>query len=98
VNERKTVHAEAAEETELSETESRRPSIEELLERPHAHLRKTDLYQLGHTRRQADAIFKALDLVYVPGYSKPTILVGDYLGLIKRSTYGNDVVHPTRRG
>jgi hypothetical protein len=98
VSEREPVQDEVAEKTDEQETETRRPSIEELLERPHAHLRKRDLYELGHTRRQIDAIFRALDLVYITGYSKPTILAGDYLALIKRCTYGNDAVHPSRRG
>jgi hypothetical protein len=43
-----------------------------------------------------DAIFRALDLVLLDGYSRPMIKVADYLELIERRTYGNDVVHPSR--
>jgi hypothetical protein len=76
---------------------SGRPSPNELLERPGALLTRSDLRQLGLERRAIDAVFRALPLVLLPGYSRPLIKASDYLELIKRETYGNDVVHPARR-
>jgi hypothetical protein len=35
--------------------------------------------------------------VLLPGYSRPLIKAADYLELVERETYGNDVVHPQRR-
>jgi hypothetical protein len=75
-----------------------RPTAEELLQRPHALLTRAHLRELGLERRAAEAVFRALPLVHVPGYSRPFIKAADYLELIERETYGNDVVHPSSRG
>jgi hypothetical protein len=76
---------------------SERPSASELLRRPEAFLTRSDLRELGLPRAAVDAIFRELDLVLLPGYSRPMIRVAGFLDLIERETYGNDVVHPVRR-
>jgi hypothetical protein len=80
-----------------STSDLRRP-VEELLEKPHALLTRSHLRELGLERRAIDAVFRELKLVLLPGYSRPLIKAADYLQLIERETYGNDVVHPSRRG
>jgi hypothetical protein len=72
------------------------PTAAELLKTPEALLTRSDLRELGLRRGAIDAIFRALDLVLLDGYSRPMIKVADYLELIERRTYGNDVVHPSR--
>jgi hypothetical protein len=41
-----------------------------------------------------DAVFRALDVVILPGYSRPMIRVEGDVGLIADCTYGDDRVHP----
>jgi hypothetical protein len=74
------------------------PTAAELLKTPEAHLTRSHLRELGFQRGAIDAIFRALDLLLLDDYSRPMIKVADYLELIERHTYGNDVVHPSRRG
>jgi hypothetical protein len=74
-----------------------RPSAAELLATPGALLTRSHLRELGLQRGAIDAVFRALPLVLLPGYSRPMIKAADYLELIERETYGNDVVHPSRR-
>jgi hypothetical protein len=73
------------------------PSAAELLATPGALLTRSHLRELGLQRGAIDAVFRALPLVLLPGYSRPMIKAADYLELIERETYGNDVVHPSRR-
>ena len=76
-----------------------KPTVHELLEHPEgALLTRSHLRELGLERRAVDAVFRKLPLVLLPGYSRPLIKATDYLELIERETYGNDVVHPSRRG
>ncbi len=58
------------------------------LERPEAFLSRTDLRDLGLERRAVDAVFRALPVVELPGYSRPLVRVCDYQLLLERSTYG----------
>jgi hypothetical protein len=67
-------------------------AILELLETPEALLSRTHLRQLGLERRAIDAVFRALPVVQLPGYSRPLVRVSDYLDLIERSTYRDDRV------
>jgi hypothetical protein len=77
---------------------SDKQTAQQLLEQPTgALLSRTHLRQLGLERRAIDAVFRALPLVLLPGYSRPLIRATDYLELVERETYGNDVVHPARR-
>jgi hypothetical protein len=67
----------------------------ELHERLHmleALLSRTDLAELGLPRRGVDAVFRALPVVVLPGYSRPLVRVADYLELVDRSTYRDDRV------
>jgi hypothetical protein len=77
---------------------SERPHPTQLLETPGALLTRSDLRQLGLERRAIDAVFRELPLVLLPGYGRPLIKAADFLELVERETYGNDVVHPSRRG
>jgi hypothetical protein len=72
-----------------------RPSAPELLATPGALLTRTDLRTLGWGRRAVDAIFRELDVVFLPGYSRGHVRVGDYLELVERSTYRPGRVRPT---
>jgi hypothetical protein len=59
---------------------------------PDAFLSRTDLGELGLERRAVDAVFRALPVVVLPGYSRPLVRVADYLELVERSTYTGDRV------
>ena len=69
-----------------------RPTPAERLENPDALLSRTDLRELGLERRAVDAVFRACDVVVLPGYSRPLIRVADYVRLIDASTYRGDRV------
>ena len=75
---------------------SARPLAAQLLEDPDAVLMRKDLRALGWERRAVDAIFRELDVIFLPGYSYGAVRVRDYLTLIERCTYGRDRVRPTR--
>lgn len=69
-----------------------RPSAQELLFLPDALLTRSDLRSLGLTRRAVDAVFKALNPVFLPGYGRPLVRVRDYLALVEGSTFRDDQV------
>lgn len=73
---------------------SRRPTVAERLANPQALLSRTDLRDLGLERRAVDAVFRALDVVVLPGYRRPLVKVADYLHLVERSTYRDERVRP----
>jgi hypothetical protein len=75
----------------------RRYGAAELLQTPGAVLTRSHLRELGWQRRAVDAIFRALPVVAVDGYSRPVIQVESYLGLVERSTYRDDRVRPMMR-
>lgn len=64
-----------------------RRSATELLGTPGALLTRSHLRELGLERRAIDAVFRELDVVVLPGYSRPMVRVEDYLSLVERSTY-----------
>lgn len=68
------------------------PSPAARLQNPDALLSRTDLRSLGFERRAIDSIFRALDVIVLPGYSRPLVQVRDYLELLERSTYGSERV------
>lgn len=72
------------------------PAVADLLSTPEALLTRTDLRQLGLERRAIDAIFRALPVVALPGYSRPMIHAEDYRNLIECNTYRGDRVRPCR--
>jgi hypothetical protein len=61
---------------------------------PGALLSRRDLQELGLSRRGVDAVFRALPVVLLPGYSRPMIKVTDYLKLIESRSYADDRVRP----
>jgi hypothetical protein len=69
-----------------------RPALTKRLENPDALLSRTDLRELGLGRRAIDAVFRALPIIFLPGYSRPFVRVRDYLELLARSTYNGDRV------
>ncbi len=78
---------------------SARPSATARLANPDAFLSRPDLRELGLERRAIDAVFRELDVIVLPGYSRPLIRVCDYLELVERCTYRDgERVRPTRAG
>jgi hypothetical protein len=71
------------------------PAATELLEMPGALLTRTHLRELGLERRAVDAVFRALPVVALPGYSRPMIRAQDYLRLAEEYTYRDDRVRPS---
>lgn len=70
----------------------------ELLENPEALLTRSHLRELGLERRAIDAVFRELDVVVLPGYSRPMIRVAGFRDLLERCTYRDDRVRvDTRR-
>jgi hypothetical protein len=64
----------------------------ELLETPGALLTRSHLRELGLERRAVDAVFRALPVVALPGYSRPMIRAEQYLELVEEHTYRDDRV------
>jgi hypothetical protein len=73
-----------------------RRAANELLETPDALLTRSHLRELGLERRAIDAVFRALPVIALPGYSRPLIRVRDYLALVHHHTYGCDRVRLAR--
>jgi hypothetical protein len=74
---------------------TRRPAAD-LLTTQGALLTRSHLRELGLERRAVDAVFRALPVVALPGYSRPMIRVDAYLALIEQHTYRDDRVRPAR--
>ena len=68
----------------------------ELLATPGALLNRTHLRELGLERRAVDAVFRALPVVALPGYSRPLIRAEQYLELVEHHTFRGDRVRPIR--
>ena len=64
---------------------------------PDALLTRSHLRDLGLERRAVDAVFRALPVVALPGYSRPMVRVEDYLALLERNTFRDDRVRPIAR-
>jgi hypothetical protein len=64
----------------------------ELLETPGALLSRSHLRELGLQRRAVDAVFRALPVVVLPGYSRPMIHAEAYVALLEENTYRDDRV------
>jgi hypothetical protein len=62
------------------------------LENPNGVLSRTDLRELGWPRRGIDSIFRHVDNIYLPGYSRPVVRVADYLAFVAEHTYDGDRV------
>jgi hypothetical protein len=74
---------------------TRRPPAAELLQTQGALLSREDLLELGLGRRAADAVFRRLPVVFLPGYSRGFVKADDYRRLVNECTYGADRVRPT---
>jgi len=74
-----------------------RPVAVELLAVPEALLTRTHLRELRLERRAVDAVFRALPVVALPGYSRPMVRAQDYLELVRRNTFNDDRVRPVVR-
>jgi hypothetical protein len=76
-------------------TRNRRPpSPAELLLTPGALLTRSHLRGLGLERRAIDAVYRALPVVALPGYSRPMIRAEQYLEFVEKHTYRDDRVRP----
>ena len=64
---------------------------------PDALLTRTNLRELGLERRAVDAVFRALPVVALPGYSRPMVRVEDYLELLRCNTFRDDRVRQAAR-
>ena len=71
------------------------PPPQERLERTDAFLSRGDLAALGLPRRAVDAVFRAADVVVLPGYSRPLITVAEFRRVIEAATYRDNRVRPT---
>jgi hypothetical protein len=89
-------------ELELTRPTSRPPTTRKsasadaqgLLELPDALLTTSHLRALGLERRAVDAVFRALPVVALPGYSRPLIRACDYVEFVAANTYRGDRVRP----
>jgi hypothetical protein len=74
---------------------SGRPSAGELLERDGAYMTRGDLRALGFDRRAADAIFRAVPVLVLPGYARPMVRAEDVRRLLEERTFdGRSKVRP----
>jgi hypothetical protein len=73
--------------THAKQNARRRPPASVLLQTPDALLTRSDLRALGLERRAVDAVFRELDSIVLPGYSRPMVRAADYLALLERSTF-----------
>ena len=80
--------------TRSAKRAAERSSAVELLKTPGALLTRTHLRGLGLERRAVDAVFRALPVVALPGYSRPMVRVEDFVRLLERNTYRDDRVRP----
>ena len=90
--ERERVNEEAPPPKPAADTSSRRSSATDLLQTPGALLTRTHLRELGLERRAIDAVFRALPVIVLPGYSRPMIRAEQYLELVEEHTYRDDRV------
>jgi hypothetical protein len=71
------------------------PSPADRLANPDAHLTRSDLAALGLPRGAVDAVFRRCPVVVFEGYSRPMILVADFLAYRERCTFRGDRVRPS---
>jgi hypothetical protein len=84
------------EQTKPASPTRRHPPANELLDTPGALLNRSHLRELGLERRAVDAVFRALPIVALPGYSRPLIRAEQYLELVEHHTFRGDRVRPIR--
>lgn len=64
-----------------------RPTAAELLANPDALLTRSHLRELGLERRAVDAVFRAVPVIELPGYSRPLVRCKDYRNLVEQSMF-----------
>ena len=64
---------------------SDRPTAAQLLDTPGGMLSRRHLRELGWERRAIDSIFRELDVVFLPDYTRGAVRVEDYLALLDRA-------------
>jgi hypothetical protein len=69
-------------------------SAADRLDNPHGVLSRTDLLELGWPRRGVDAIFGAVPVIQVEGFSRPFVQVSDYLEYVESRKYGSGRIRP----
>jgi hypothetical protein len=84
-------------ETAVVPTAQHYPAAIALLTMPDALLTRTHLRELGLERRAVDAVFRALPVVALPGYSRPMVRAHDYVELVEQNTFHDDRVRPMAR-
>lgn len=70
------------------------PAATELRGTPGALLSRSHLRELRLERRAIDAVFRALPVVALPGYSRPLVRADDYRRLLDEHTYDDSRVRP----
>jgi hypothetical protein len=71
-------------------------TLSERLEQPEALLSRSDLHELGLTRRSVDVIFRALPVVALPGVRRVYVRAGDLRAYLEQYTYdGRTKIRPT---
>jgi hypothetical protein len=63
------------------------PAATELLATPGALLSRSHLRELGLERRAIDSVFRTLDVIVLPGYSRPLVRAEDYQRLLEQHTF-----------
>lgn len=66
---------------------SERPSAAELVRSGTGFLSRSHLRELGLERRAVDSVFRELDVILWPGYSRPMVRVEDFIQLQERSMF-----------
>jgi hypothetical protein len=69
-------------------------SVTERLAIPDAVLSRSELAELGYSRRAIDAIFRECPVESWDGYGRPFILVRDFLEARERRRFHGDRVRP----
>jgi hypothetical protein len=69
---------------------SARPSAQERLQSPDAFLTRGDLAELGLERRAVDAAFRGCPTIHMPGYSRPLLLVREFVAWREACTHRGD--------
>ncbi len=79
----------------MTSTSAGRPTASELLSTEGALLSRGHLRDLGLPRRAIDTVFRELDVICLPGYSRPMIFAADYRRYMEQHTYrdGDRVRH-----
>ncbi len=67
-----------------------KPTAAKLLAQGTGFLTRTDLEQLGLSRRATDAVFRACDVIVLPGHSRPMVTVEAFRAVVEASTFRGD--------